>query len=100
MTVFFSLVTGDAPAAGRFRSRKRIRQPSQWEKNIRKKKKATGEEYVSTAGKFVASQPMRSPCRESCRKKCYEKFAEEDRRIIYQEYINLRQKHKIKSFVV
>lgn len=31
---------------------------------------------------------LRSPCRESCRRKCYEKFAEQNGRMIYQEYRN------------
>lgn len=88
LTCYNSFITDDAPARGRRQSRKRLRQPSLWERNVRKKKKARGEEHVSTTGKLNKAQPMRSPCRESCRRRCYEKFKEEDRRMLYQDYRN------------
>ena len=61
LTCYNSFITDDAPARGRRQSRKRLRQPSLWERNVRKKKKARGEEHVSTTGKLNKAQPMRSP---------------------------------------
>jgi len=46
--------SGDVP-----KSRKRVRTERKWKKNVRKMKRARGEEYVSTSGKVVAAKIIR-----------------------------------------
>lgn len=54
--------------------KKRVRQPSKWKKNIRKLKRAKGEEYVNTKGNTVPSKNINTdiPCK--CAQKCHDKI--------------------------
>ncbi|KAJ8911241.1 hypothetical protein NQ315_012228 [Exocentrus adspersus] len=47
----------------------RKRNPIVWKKNIRKKKRAAGLEYLSSKNKIIPKKEIKEACREGCRKK-------------------------------
>lgn len=56
------------------KSRKRVRQPSKWKRNIRKQKRDKGKEYINIKGKTVPSKDINTniPC--NCAQKCHDKI--------------------------
>ena len=70
----------------RRRSRKRLRWPSTWRRNVIKSQRAQGLKYVNHSGKIVIEKTMGSPCGEACRMKCYEAVIEENRENIFSDF--------------
>lgn len=68
------------------KGKKRVRNPSNWQKNIRKQSKAAGEEYTSANKKVVSKKEMKGPCRDDCMKKCTQSISAENRAIIHSHY--------------
>lgn len=66
--------------------RKRLRQPSKWKKNIRKEKRAKGEEYVNTKGNTVPSKSINTdiPCK--CAQKCHDKINSEQQKELFNRF--------------
>lgn len=65
--------------------RKRIRKPEQWKKSVVKKKRQSGEKYVSRTTKMeVAARTVGPPC--SCTKQCYELIGMEYIKEIFVNY--------------
>lgn len=93
--------TTTAPSTNKKRGRKRVegegirkrkRNCDSWAKNIQKKKKNSGEEYVTLKGKLISSKSMKPPCQ--CRKKCYEQFNDVERAAIFADYYSLSKEGK------
>lgn len=80
-------------------TRKRTRNPESWGKNTRKKRRNTGQEYVSTKGKNVAAKKMKDSCSEKCRLKCRSKITEEERKNIFDYYWRLGDIEQQRSFL-
>ena len=59
------------------RGKKRVRRESDWQRNMRKKLKACGEEHVNSVKKFVPKRTVGAPC--TCRLKCFDKITEAQR---------------------
>lgn len=71
------------------RGRKRKRTPQAWKKNIRKRKRAGGKEYLSSKNKIVKKRELKEACSlESCKLKCRQKISDEERQGIYQQFWN------------
>ena len=67
------------------RGRKRIRQPAKWKKNIRKRRRACGLEYISTSGKTVPKKHLKLfDCR--CPLKCCTKLNAEQQQIVHDTF--------------
>ncbi|CAH2211113.1 jg5609, partial [Pararge aegeria aegeria] len=66
--------------------RKRVRQPHKWKKNIRKAKRARGEEYVNAKGKTVPSKNINTdiPCR--CGLKCHDKVGAAQQKALFDRF--------------
>ena len=80
-------------------TRKRKRNPQQWKRNIRKVKKAKGEEHVNSTGKPVpAKEVLHVNC--NCRFKCTESFNDENRRSICAEYHALADYDRQKDYIL
>ena len=80
------------------KSRKRHRNETDWKRNIIKKSRNTGKSYVSWKGKFQAKRELKASC-VTCRMKCTEKFAEEERRRIFDEYWKLGDINRQRDFI-
>ena len=68
------------------KTRKRSGDPQQWKKNMRKRNKDEGKEYISPTGKKFPAKVMRSSCSNSCWLKCSENFSKEMRDQIFLDY--------------
>lgn len=79
------------------KSRKRKREPDQWEKNLRKEKRLTGEKYINRGGKMVEKRTLKPSCH--CRKKCYDKLSADDRSKMHNKFWALRSWDQRKQFV-
>lgn len=69
------------------KSRKRKRNPEGWVKNIRKKLKTQGKEYITMKGKVIPAKVMKLPC--SCKRKCFDKINYAQRLNIFENYYSL-----------
>lgn len=63
---------------------------AQWKRNMRKTKRASGEEYVSTSGNIVPKKVVGESCR--CKYKCFERVQEDIRMKIFKELYKLQNK--------
>ena len=69
------------------RMRKR-REPSKWLKNVAKRKRDSGEEYVSaTTHKTMEARSVQAPC--TCPKKCFERLGDEAVQLIFDAYYKM-----------
>lgn len=71
--------------------RKRLRRPHQWKKNIRKRKRARGEDYVSTTGAMVAARNVVISCEVNCHcpLKCSEKINKDRQNQLRQQFYEM-----------
>ena len=70
-------------------TRKRLRKPDTWMRNIRKEKRNSGKDYISSQGKHIPGKsPKPSNCTK-CRFKCNSKFSEDERLSIFESYYKL-----------
>lgn len=67
-------------------SKKRMRRPHSWSKNILKRKRNCGEAYITTSGKSIAARTIRPPCGNKCRLQCTTKFTEDQRQTFHASY--------------
>jgi len=79
--------------------RKRKSQPEEWKANKRKKRRDTGQEYVSKAGATVPARSVKSKDCQKCRFRCSEKVPEEERQNIFDLYWQLGDYDKQRSFI-
>ncbi|CAK1602117.1 unnamed protein product [Parnassius mnemosyne] len=81
------------------RGKKRVRNESAWIKNVRKRQRNSGEQYVSRTGKTVAAKSIKPPCTEKCRLKCRNKITEEQRQEIFECYWGLGSLQRQRDFL-
>ena len=68
------------------RSRARKADPQKWKKNIRKRLRNSGLEYVNTRGNRVPKKVMGNVNCSQCKFKCSHKITETDRESIFKHY--------------
>lgn len=68
------------------KSRKRTRDTENWKCNIRKKKRCSGEEYISKKNVKVEARKIQPPCQGRCRRKCFQKISPDTRNTIFKEF--------------
>ena len=74
------------------RSKKRVRRPDSWARNVARRKRAKGEEYVSPrTGATVGAVKQGPPC--TCRSKCFTKFTDEELKKIFDCFWGLGEKN-------
>ena len=82
------------------RTRKRAKRPELYAENIQKRKKAAGEEYISSAGVTVrAKQPQPVNC-SKCRFKCNDKVSEQQRVSLCKSFYEMADYTRQKDFIV
>ena len=82
------------------RGRKRKRDPALWKRNIQKRQRNSGKEYISQTGKVRAARKIGSTCSDKCRLKCFTKFSESQRENIFSDYWASGEKRDQKHFVL
>ena len=83
---------------GNQQGRKRVRNESNWLRNVNKHARSHGLEYVTRKGKQVPKKaPLPSKC--SCRYRCKE-FSEEARSIICDEFYAIGDRSRQKDFII
>lgn len=68
------------------KGRKRKRNEKNWKCNVRKEKRAAGQEYVSKKKKVVQEKKLKQKCKETCKLKCSLNFTEENRADIFKHF--------------
>lgn len=58
------------------KGKKRVRNEKNWKKNIRKKNRLGGKEYVNTKNEVFSAKYTKPTCPEKCRLKCNQRFTE------------------------
>lgn len=82
------------------KSRKRFKDKDSWHKEIRKRKRQAGEEYVSSRGKQVSRERIRltKDCLQHCRYKCQQMFSEHEVDRIHNYFWSLKDSEKYSFF--
>lgn len=75
-------------------TRKRLRNPETWPKNIRKKQRESGEEYIDVKGKMHLAKSVNPGCESKCPHLCLQNFNENDREKIQAEFYSLSDAKK------
>lgn len=81
------------------KGKKRVRNESAWIKNVRKRQRNSGKQYISRTGKTVAEKSIKLPCTEKCRLKCRNKITEEQRQEIFDCYWGLGTLQRQRDFL-
>lgn len=82
-------------------TRKRLRNESNWGKNIQKKLKNEGKEYVRKSNlKVVPAKKVGIPCGEKCRLKCANKLTLEQRSVIHNQYWKIGDINRQREFIM
>lgn len=83
------------------KTRKRKRNPAGWKRTIAKELRNCGKEYQSLHnGQLIPARKMLLPCKTTCKLKCSVKFTEEDREILFNNFWNLGNLEKQRSFIL
>jgi len=80
--------------------KKRERRPDTWQRNVKKKLKIEGKEYVNAKGKLIPAKRMMPVDCTKCKQRCQEKISEETRRKIFDWFWALGSYTAQKEFVV
>ncbi|CAG4980424.1 unnamed protein product [Parnassius apollo] len=70
-----------------------------WKRNLSKRKKNSGEEYVNRSGILVPKKVMRSGCNNACTRKCKERLMETTRHAIFKDFWGLGDHTRQADFV-
>lgn len=80
--------------------KKRERRPETWQRNIKKKLKTEGKEYVNAKGKLVPAKKLLPVDCSKCKQRCTDKISEETRRKIFDWFWKLGSYTAQKEFVI
>lgn len=82
-------------------TRKRVRNESQWQKNIKKKLRNEGKEYTSGSNlKVVPARKLGVPCNEKCRLKCINSISNDERKVIHEKYWQIGDINRQREFIM
>ncbi|CAK1597717.1 unnamed protein product [Parnassius mnemosyne] len=79
--------------------RKRNHNRENWKRNVSKRKKNSGEEYLNRRGILVPKKAMKSGCNNTCTKKCKERLMETTRHAIFKDFWGLGDHSRQADFV-
>ena len=69
--------------------RKRVCSMESWKKNVKKRLRNSGQEYVMNSGRKRESRKMKPGCGVGCRLKCHDRITENQRSNIFNDYWKL-----------
>ncbi|XP_047106100.1 ankyrin repeat and death domain-containing protein 1B-like [Schistocerca piceifrons] len=76
-------------AVVRSRGKKRLRNEDKWLRNVRKERRALGQEYVNRKGNLVPRKELRKISECTCRYECHKHINEEQQEQVFNEFNNL-----------
>lgn len=78
------------------RSRKRKKNEAEWKQNVRKRRRQSGMEYISSRGQSRRARELKTTkdCRGNCRFKCSQHFTQDRREEIFREFWSLTDDEK------
>ena len=79
--------------------RKRKCTPEIWKRNVRKRNRDAGLEYVSQKGKNISARQVKAVNCSKCRYKCSEKLTDESREQIFNAYWALQDYTRQRDFI-
>ncbi|KAJ8319696.1 hypothetical protein KUTeg_002739 [Tegillarca granosa] len=82
----------------KFRSRKRKARPETWKKNIRKRLRLAGQEYISISGKLVKAKEVKPKDCTKCPYKCSSHISEEARKELFTDFWSLQDYSRQRDF--
>lgn len=68
------------------KERKRIRNETNWKKNVSKRLRNTGKAYKTSRAKVVGQREIKDTCNDKCRLNCRAKVTMEEREYLFHEY--------------
>ena len=82
------------------RGRQQVRNPSSWQKEVRKRKRQAGDEYISSRGKLFLKKVIKltKDCKGKCRRKCGLLFNRDEVDRINRNFWSLTDSQKISYF--
>ena len=80
--------------------RKRKSTPEDWKKNVRKRLRLSGKEYISQSGKTIPKRALKPVDCNKCKYKCSDNVTEEDRMQIFNTFWSLDSSNRKKDFVI
>jgi len=80
-------------------SRKRMRNESNWARNVRKLACNSGAEYTSQKGVLRAARKMGKGCSETCMYDCHSRISQEDREAFFRQFWDLKDKTRQWDFI-
>lgn len=78
--------------------RRKRRQPATYPRNIRKRSRLEGKEYLSTKSVLVPAAQMKPPCKETCKLKCFT-IPNGDRLKIFEAYYKIADYARQRDFI-
>ena len=79
--------------------RKRKATPENWKKNIRKRRRLSGDTYISSSGKTVQRKSVQECDCSKCRYKCNQNISFEQRTVIRNFYYGLDSYERQKDYI-
>lgn len=79
-------------------TRKRKRQPEKWKRNIMKKKREAGEEYLNMKGELKRKKVVQTGCEATCNYNCSTRFSNNKREEIKAQFYSLNDDQKYKYY--
>lgn len=79
-------------------TRKRKRQPEKWKRNVIKKKREAGEEYINIKGQRIQKKMVRAGCEVTCNYNCSTKISDSEREDIKNRFYKLSDDQKYKYY--
>ena len=73
--------------------------PDMWQRNIRKKNRMSGEEYVSTTGEVIPAKIPRTMITCGCRFQCETHIPEQKQHTLFQDYYQLQDTFRQRAFI-
>lgn len=80
------------------KTRKRLRNPENWQRNKIKTLRNSGEAYTDWKGKKRPERQIKATC-QNCRIKCTEKINEQQRNIIFRSFWDLKDVNRQRDYI-
>ena len=81
------------------RGRKKVRDESSWKTNIIKRKRNSGQAYISHSGNVKRARVVKEGCGQNCKRQCHSRINHEQREKLFHEYWNTRDVNRQRNFL-
>ncbi|WAQ93514.1 hypothetical protein MAR_005985, partial [Mya arenaria] len=82
------------------RCRRRVRNIDQWKRNIAKRRRNEGKEYITKTGNVKKARAVKPGCGTKCRCKCHQHFNTTERHTLFHRFWQMGDINKQRSFIL